>query len=311
MQCGRCWKPEPAEGVSYSTVVVTDGLIPAEAGYAPHPALQPWLKRLQRARRRWFATEMHTPLGWYAWLQHEAPAALLASALPVDLSLPFEPNQYWAASPCSLQLSRDRVRVMPEVWLDFDARDAQWLCETLNPLLHEDTMQLVAIGSALCLCSGRSYDVNPVDFADVNGRMLPNTTPTGVDGGAWMRLQAEIQMLLHQHQPPHRSGQSPLHSLWLWGGADHAASTEQRIPVATQNATLASIVDGRDSSLCISEAEGLEGLLNQEGRLPRHWLLAGEAHAAWLTTGGLPGLRGKEWQPQRQQPGEALRGMLL
>jgi len=296
--------------VPFSTVVVTDGLIASDTGYVLHPALQPWLKRLQRARRRWFTAPMYTPLGWYAWQQQQAPAALLAAALPPDHALPFDPVQYWVASPCSLQLSRDSVRVMPEAWLPFDERDAQWLCETLNPLLAEDQMQLVTVGRAICLCSGRHFDVKPADFATVNGRSLPNATPEGADGGAWMRLQAEIQMLLHRRQPPHRNGQPPLQALWFWGGAKHAASTSSALPVATQNGALASIVDGRDARLCISEADALPGLLNARGPQPRRWLLAGDGHAVWLTTPMLPALRSRNWQPQRPASVEALRGLL-
>lgn len=296
--------------MSFSTVVVTDGLITAEAGYAPHPALQPWLLQLGRARRQWFVTPARTPLGWYGWLREEAPAALLAAAIPADFTLPFPVHQYWVASPCSVQLSRDQVRVMPGQWLAWDERDAHWLCETLNPLLAQDAMQLVAVGRALCLCCGQRYDVQPVDFAAVDGRTLPNAMPPGDDGGTWMRLQAEIQMLLHQQQPPHRVGQPPLHGLWLWGGADHVAASTDTLPVATANAWLAAVADGRDASLCISEAEALPGLLNPHQALPRRWLLAGEGHAAWLRIGHLPRFGGKAWQPRRSQSLTTLRGDL-
>ncbi len=296
--------------MSFSTVVVTDGLIRTEAGYAPHPELLPWLKPLQRSRQRWFESALRTPLGWYAWLQHEAPAALLAAALPSDHAFPFAPVHYWVASPCSLQLSRDRVRVMPEVLLPFDERDAAWLCETLNPLLAEDEMQLVAAGRALCLVSGRHIDVQPTDFAHVNGHTLPNRSPEGADGAAWMRLQAEIQMLLHQAQPPHRQGMPPLQSLWFWGGSDCAASVHGPLPVATRNAVLAAVADARDAQLCISEADALAELLGHHGS-PRHWLLAGDGHAVALKETLLPWPRGKGWKPRGAQPSEALRELLL
>jgi hypothetical protein len=208
------------------------------------------------------------------------------------------------ASPYHAQLGRDTVRLLPEGLFPWNEQDANWLCTTLNPLLHQDGMTLISVGAALLLSCSESMDVEPDRFGGISGQMLPNRHPKGADAGRFTRLLAEIQMFLHQHPAEHRQqrGEVDVNGIWLWGGAQWPQPiNEKQIAVATRNPFLQSIVDGREAKLVITEAERMAELIKQAAPLPKKIVLAGEGHAVLLTKSLLPKFRKTVWNPKPQK----------
>jgi len=283
-------------GVSIATLLVTNGLIQTQHGVALHPDLLLWDKQLSSCRQQWFQCVDNNPLGWYAALQSVSTATLLANRCH---DMPNETKQCWVASPFHAQLGRDTVRLLPEGLFLWTEQDSNWLCTVLNPLLQHEGMTLIPVGSALLLSCCESMDVEPLRFAEVSGKNLPNRHPKGSDAGRFTRLLAEIQMLLHQHPAEHRQqrGEPDVNGVWLWGGTQWQPQPahEKQIAVATRNPFLQSIVDGRDAKLMISEAERLNELVKQDAPLPKKIVLAGEGHAVLLTKSWLLKLRNTRW----------------
>lgn len=286
------------QGPMKSLLLVSNGLISAMGGPHTHPALSPWQTELTSYRRKWFLCPDRNPLAWYAAISGMSPSALLASACSI---LPDETRQCWVASPYHAQLGRDRVRLLEEGTLAWTAEDAAWISDLLNPLLQEDQMRLYPLGAALLLACRQPMLAEPVPFAGISGRHLPNRLPDGPDAGRFTRLLSEIQMLLHQHQAGHRRerGEPDINGLWLWGAsACPVSSGGAAFPVATRNPFLQSLVDGRDARIIITEAERLSELILKDGRLPRRVVLAGEGHAALLRQSFIPWPGKPDWQPE-------------
>jgi len=276
-------------------LIVSDALVEGNKTLTLHPALLPWHKKLEFRRQQWFSYDDKTPLEWYAVIVDAPSAVLLAASCN---SIPADIKQCWVASPYSSQLGRDTVRVMPEGLFPWCAEDAIWLCDVLNPLLGEEGMHLLRVGAALLLACCEPMDAHPPSFARVSGKTLPNRHPEGLDGGRLMRLVSEIQMVLHNNQPSHRSGQPEIHGLWIWGGSPWPAYVpEDMPPVATRNPFLQAVADGKDANMTITEADRLLDLLKPEAPLPEHLLLAGEDHAVHLTKSYFNLFRHKTWDP--------------
>jgi hypothetical protein len=281
--------------VNASVLFITNALISHQGGVSLHPDLLLWDKQLLSCKQQWFQCVDNNPLGWFAALQSVDASALLASRCP---DLPGETKQCWVVSPYHAQLGRDSVHLLSEGLFPWTEQDARWLCTTLNPLLSQDGMTLFAVGSALLLSCCESMDVEPVRFAEVSGKKLPNRHPKGSDAGRFTRLLAEIQMLLHQHPAEHRQQRMEVdvNGIWLWGGAQWPQQVnDNQIAVATRNSFLQSIVDGRDAKLMISEAERLNELVKQAAPLPKKIVLAGEGHAVLLRKSLMPKLRKTRW----------------
>jgi len=284
-------------------VLLTDALLRGEGkGFALHPALADVGKHMARMRRQWFVAPDQNPLGWYAAIVGAEPAALLAARCS---DLPANAQQLWVASPFHAMLGRDTVRLFPETDFPWGAADSTWLCDKLNPLLHEDRMSLHVCGSAMLLACRLPLDAAPAPFASVAGGLLPDRSPEGADGGRLMRLLAEIQMTLHQKIQPTREGKPVVHGLWFWGAC--ALPSELPVglpPVATLNPVLQSLEHAHGAELMISEAEHLSSLLSEKklpqnvllkNVLPQNVLLAGAGHAVLLRKSLMPRF-GKDWQ---------------
>ncbi len=278
-----------------STLLVTNALISYQDEVSLHPDIILWDKQLSYCRQQWFQCADNNPLGWFAALQSVGTAALLANRCP---DLPGETKQCWVASPFHASVGHDTVRLLTEGLFPWMEQDANWLCAVLNPLLQDEGMTLIPLGSALLLSCCESMDVEPVRFGEISGKKLPNRHPKGIDADRFTRLLAEIQMLLHQHPAEHRQqrGEPDVNGVWLWGSAQWPQPVhEKQIAVATRNSFLQSIVDGRDAKLIISESERLNELLKQAAPLPKKIVLAGEGHAVLLTKSLLPKLRKSRW----------------
>ncbi len=290
--------------MSVSTLIVSQALIQNQDGLSLHPDLLLWQQQLGSYRQQWFNCADKNPLGWFAALQSVSTAALLASRCP---EMPGETKQCWVASPFHAQLGRDTVRLLPEGLFPWTEQDVGWLCAILNPLLQHEGMTLIPVGSALLLSCCERMDVEPIRFGEISGKELPNCHPKGSDAGRFTRLLAEIQMLLHQNPAEHRQqrGEPDVNGVWLWGGAQWPQPVnEKKIAVATRNPFLQSVVDGRDATLVISEAERLDELVKPNTSLSRKVILAGEGHAVLLTKSLLSKLRKIRWVPK--SPGTEL-----
>jgi len=288
--------------VSGSTLIVSQALIQHQDGVSLHPDLFLWTAQLAGYRQRWFECDDKNPLAWYAALCDISPAALLAARCE---NLPDDAVQCWVASPYHGQLARNHVHVLPEGQFPWNAADANALCETLNPLLAEDGMQLFAVGAALLMACREPIEAYPSGFAAISGQLLPDRDHEGADGGRLNRLLSEIQMLLFQHPSwqRHEQGLPDVNGLWLWSPATlplHAPAESQRA-IATRNPTLQSMVNGKDARIMISEAERLAALLQQDAPLPKRILLAGQGYGVWLTKSLLRRFA-KSFAPQKWQP---------
>ncbi|MCF7822101.1 MAG: threonine synthase [Mariprofundaceae bacterium] len=297
-------------------LIVTDALTPAEKGWGIHPLLDPWRKQLLRCSRSWFECGPKTALEWYAAVSELAPADIPVTV--VKEQLPDSVQQVWIASPYHAKLIRDQIRVMPDSLLPWSEQDARWICELLNPLLREEGITLLHHRAALLLACESPINARPDSFAVVSGKMLPNRHPDGADGGRLMRLMAEIQMVLSLQPAQHRraSGEPDIHGLWIWGGREmrHETAEPEPLAVATRNPLLMSLVDGKDASLVITDAEQLLQLTQAQQPLPKQVVLAGDGEAVVLNASLIPRIGRTAWQPESPGPEieliHLLRGMI-
>lgn len=285
--------------MSRSTLIVSQALIQHQDGVLLHPDLFLWQDQLSGYRQQWFECADKNPLAWYAALCDLPAAAILASRCH---DLPDDTAQCWVVSPYHGQLVRNAVRVLPEGQFPWTAADAHDLCETLNPFLAEDGMQMFAVGAALLLSCREPMQASPPGFGSISGQLLPDRHHEGADGGRLNRLLSEIQMLLFQHPSLSEHAQElfDVNGIWLWAELPMPIQsplhpTGVTLSVATRNSALQFIVgagldagvdkslDGTGAVWVISEAERLTELFKPDAPLPERILLAGQSHAVWLT----------------------------
>jgi len=285
-------------------LIVTDGLVPSSSGYALHPQLDPWQKRLMRCSRSWFDATPRTALEWYGVIQGVNPTKLLLSV--AGKTVPNDTHQVWIASPYHAQLARDRILVAPDTMLPWCEEDAVWICDLLNPLLKEEGISLLHHKAALLLVCEKSIDAAPDSFAAISGKELPNRHPEGVDGGRLMRLMAEIQMALNLKPAEHRRapGEADIHGLWIWGGEQFSCDCLGiSLPaVATRDAQLASIVSGKDAGIAISDAEQLPMLTQPDSQLAKQIVITGYGLAVLLKASMFPRFGSRGWQSKTPTP---------
>ncbi len=284
-----------------SLLIVTQAFTSDQDGMKLHPDLFLWQKQLHACKRRWFFCSDRTPCEWYGVLQNQSATALLTNRVH---NLPSETSQCWMVTPYHAVPDRDSVRIYPEGVFTWYEPDAMWLCDTLNPLLSEEGMSLHHVGAALLLACRDPMDASPVSFSTVAGKHMPNRHHKGDDGGRLNRLMAEIQMMLHMQQPERSSDRAEINGVWISDPAIWPqAVAEKPLTIATRNPSLLAMVDGRDASVTISEAERLSELSPKSGApLPERVLLAGEGHAVLLENSWLPRFGKDDWSPKLPAP---------
>jgi len=288
-------------------LIVTDALVSnaamlTDGVYFPHPSLQPWQKQLDKCSARWFESRAKSAIEWYAAIAESDIASLLTSSLDQKELEGF--SQFWIASPFHARLTRDRLQVMPDAYFAWSESDAVWICDLLNPLLNEEGMKLIHHQASLILLCRDVLDAASLSFAAVSGHTLPNRHPEGIDGGALMRLTAEIQMMLNQYPSDSRraAGEPDVDGLWLWGGSLIGdVSKVDSLSVATRNPLLRSVVDAKGAVVMITEAERLPDLMKDEQSLPKRVVLAGGNHALLLSKSLLPKFGKTSWAPKREK----------
>jgi hypothetical protein len=163
-------------------------------------------------------------------------------------------------------------------------------------------MRLHSVGSALLLVCEQALQVSPKPFSKVAGHDLPNQHPEGVDGGKLMRLLAEIQMQLRQTPCTHRNtDEHDIHGLWFWGESTSDADSIHPIAIATRNAYLQSVVDGKDARIMITESEHVSELIHNRAKLPKDVLLMGDEHSVLLKKSWIPHISQPVWQVKSTQ----------
>lgn len=259
-----------------------------------HPALDAWAFRWRVRRRRAYRWPDRSVLEWWGLLNRCPPSVLLASRMRD--ALPSGTKQVWVASPMAFRLFRDRVQVAPEGEMDWHPQAAEVLARLLDPLLEPVGLKLCVRGSAMVLASTRVWDVEPPAFGALAGNWLPDRLPAGRDAGAWMRLQAEIQMLLHRGAD---LGFRPsIDGLWFWGGAAWPAPVPERpVAVAGRHPVLLEMAP-KEARLVLSEAARLPETVGRHARPPRTVLLAGSGQC-WFVRSSILNRRRSPRPPAR------------
>jgi len=281
-----------------SLLIVSQALIQHQDGVSLHPDLLLWEKELAAYKQSWFENADKTPLAWYAGLCGISPTALVLNKyFDSGSELPSDTTQCWLVSPYYAQLLQTRVRVYPEGLFAWSAADADALCHTLNPLLAEEGMSMIAVGAGLLLCCRDAMDVDPLGFGAISGQLLPAIHHQGKDGGRLNRLLSEVQMLLFQTPLPDRRD-LPVSGIWLSSAMGYPADRVHTaaINLATRNPALQSLVDGSNARVVISEVERLSELLKQGVALPKRIVLAGEGLAVLLNPSILPRFGKAKWK---------------
>jgi hypothetical protein len=129
---------------------------------------------------------------------------------------------YWMrADPVHLQLQRDSF-LLDQVIAFQDPAQAQALALDFNQVFSADGMTLVlSDGQRWYLRLEKPPAVVTVPVAMALGRDINDLLPHGGDALHWHRVLTEIQMLLHTHPinaMREAHGDSPVNSLWFWGG---------------------------------------------------------------------------------------------
>ncbi|MBQ4853569.1 phosphoglycerate mutase [Rhodanobacter sp. B2A1Ga4] len=201
----------------------------------PDPSLQLWLPALAHFEpahplRAWLARADRLPDGSTGYLGglgdyfRGVDAGVPAAAITRQLLAGDAADQLWLlADPAWVEPDMNGVRLLAcgRMGLDMDA--AQALAEPLRPVFDEAGMQL-EIATPDHWHLRLPPDTPLPDFAapeQALGEDLAQHLPQGAQGRRWRVLLNDVQVLLHQHPLNTRRrahGQSPVNSLWLWGG---------------------------------------------------------------------------------------------
>ena len=182
----------------------------------------------------------NAPLAAFAW-QHDRPGTNQCSAAASWVA---------RADPVHMQADMTRVHLLQVQDFALQTQQADAMIDSLQPLFEEHGLRLTrACAAAACerwyVLSPQALPYAMVAPTQALGRPLEDSlqlpaTPAEHSRPAlgqrfWIRLQAEAQMVLHQHavnQQREQSGLPTLNSLWFWGSgrvlphADAASNAE-------------------------------------------------------------------------------------
>ena len=193
--------------------------LPSLAHVEPAHPLRAWLPRADRLP--------DGGVGYLGGLGDHFPgvdASVPAAAVTREFLAGDAGDGVWlAADPAWVQPDMNGVRLLACGHMGLEMDEAHALAEPLRPVFDEAGMQLE-------LATPDHWHLRlPADtplpgFAapeQALGEDLAQHLPRGAEGRRWRVLLNDIQVLLHQHPlnaARQARGQSPVNSLWLWGG---------------------------------------------------------------------------------------------
>jgi hypothetical protein len=132
-------------------------------------------------------------------------------------------TDYWlCANPVSLHLQRDSFVLADAQVRGLAIEEAHALTHMLNEHFAAEGMHFYAPHANrwyLRLARPPVLETHPL--SEAIGQSIQRLMPQGDDAMQWQARINEIQMLLHEHPVSlelERRGESPVNSLWLWGG---------------------------------------------------------------------------------------------
>ena len=181
------------------------------------------------------ADEQHQP--WqYQLMQKAGHACNHGQSLPVARLEVSNLNQFTLpssstlkagvvrADPCFLKPDRDSATLYPFNDSMITEKEADAIIAGLNAFVAEDGYCFFRRGVSEWYMAGleaQSLQTYPPSF--LASRKASSFLPDGDEAAHWRRLLTELQMLLHSlpiNQQREAQGQSPVNSVWFWGGAE-------------------------------------------------------------------------------------------
>ena len=201
----------------------------------PERSLQLWLPALARVEpahplREWLPRADRLPdggVGYLGGLGDHFPgidAGVPAAAITREFLAGDAGEDTWlAADPAWVQPDMNGVRLLACGRMGLDVDEAQALAAPLRPVFDEAGMQL-ELSTPDHWHLRLPADTSLPGFAapeQALGEDLAQHLPQGTQGRRWRVLLNDVQVLLHQHPlnaARQARGESPVNSLWLWGG---------------------------------------------------------------------------------------------
>ncbi len=127
---------------------------------------------------------------------------------------------YWyCADPVYLKADRDQVLLARPA--SIQNGEADRLIASFNRLFDEDGIQLYkGTAERWYLRAEEPWQLQTTPLEQVEGRVVRELMPQGVDALRWSKTLTEIEMLFFGHsvnRQRERAGRSLINSLWLWG----------------------------------------------------------------------------------------------
>lgn len=199
--------------------------IPGAAGR--HPALQTLFARAsQRPQPAGIEALRYRLFGYALSESHDHPDAWLSYQIDTGV---VAPGPVLRADPVHLRADRTRLLLFDAGPLQIVPAEAGALAEAFNRHYAVAGLRLeFPVPTRGYLHLPRQPELRTTPVAQVIGRDVDTHLPAGHEARVWHRFLNEVQMLFHDH-PVNRAreanGQSPINSLWLWGGGRPLAAT--------------------------------------------------------------------------------------
>jgi hypothetical protein len=132
-----------------------------------------------------------------------------------------------------LVAAMDHLRLAPRQVLELSAQESAALLASVNEHVAGSGLRFHAARPGEWLLESEGgIDCDSPRPEEAQGANLREFRPRGKDAGELLRLQTEIQMLLHEHPVNDervRSGRPAANSLWLWGFGAVRHMAERRL----------------------------------------------------------------------------------
>lgn len=202
---------------------------------------------------------------------------------------------YWLrADPVHLQVGLRGMTLLDAGHVGLSDAESRALASGLMPLFREAGWHLLAPTPARWYAHpAHVLQLHTTPLDEVATRHVNSALPTGPDAAGVMRLVNDAQIVLHGH-PVNRAreqrGQSPINSLWLWGGGTMAKTGRgyQQVLAGQAEALALAMLAGSARAACpqrLSDAPHAASSLLVLPEFPAHASAADAARldADWFT----------------------------